>query len=143
MGPPDAILGVTEAFKKCTDKNKVNVGVGAYRDDQGKPFVLSCVREAEKRILNDCMDHEYSPIAGEAEFCKLSAQLAFGDKSKAIGSDSVSSVQTLSGTGALRIACAFLQRFMPGDKTVWLPSPTWGNHLPIAGDSGLGVKRYR
>ena len=45
MGPPDPILGVTVAFKADTDPNKMNLGVGAYRDDNGKPFVLSCVRK--------------------------------------------------------------------------------------------------
>ena len=44
MGPPDAILGVTEAFKKDTNPKKINLGVGAYRDDQGKPFILQCVK---------------------------------------------------------------------------------------------------
>ena len=45
MGPPDAILGVSEAFKKDTNSLKINLGVGAYRDDNGKPFVLDCVRK--------------------------------------------------------------------------------------------------
>lgn len=47
MGPPDPILGVTEAFKRDTNPKKMNLGVGAYRDDQGKPFVLSCVRKVQ------------------------------------------------------------------------------------------------
>lgn len=45
MGPPDPILGVTEAFKRDTNSKKMNLGVGAYRDDNGKPFVLNCVRK--------------------------------------------------------------------------------------------------
>uniref|UniRef100_A0A8C1N442 Aspartate aminotransferase, mitochondrial n=1 Tax=Cyprinus carpio TaxID=7962 RepID=A0A8C1N442_CYPCA len=50
MGPPDPILGVTEAFKRDTNPKKMNLGVGAYRDDQGKPFVLSCVRKVPSYI---------------------------------------------------------------------------------------------
>ena len=65
MGPPDAILGVSEAFKRCTDSNKMNLGVGAYRDDQGKPFVLPCVREAEAQIQAAQLDHEYLGITGK------------------------------------------------------------------------------
>lgn len=65
MGPPDAILGVSEAFKASNNPNKMNLGVGAYRDDQGKPFVLPCVREAERQILEAKMDHEYLGITGE------------------------------------------------------------------------------
>ena len=51
MGPPDAILGITEAFKKDTDPKKMNLGVGAYRDDNGKPYILDCVKEVNKFIL--------------------------------------------------------------------------------------------
>lgn len=52
MGPPDVILGITEAFKKDPDSNKVNLGVGAYRDDNGKPFVLPCVQKVSNFMSN-------------------------------------------------------------------------------------------
>ena len=65
MGPPDAILGVSEAFKRCEAPEKMNLGVGAYRDDNGKPFVLPSVREAERQILEAQMDHEYLGITGK------------------------------------------------------------------------------
>lgn len=68
MGPPDAILGVTEAYKRDQNPKKVNLGVGAYRDDQGKPFVLPSVRQAEQEIVNAKMDKEYAGIAGFAFF---------------------------------------------------------------------------
>ena len=45
LGPPDAILGITEAFKKDTKPEKINLGVGAYRDDSGKPYVLPTVKK--------------------------------------------------------------------------------------------------
>ena len=77
MGPPDPILGVTEAFKKDTNPKKMNLGVGAYRDDAGKPFVLPSVRKAEKKVVEASLNKEYAPIGGEAEFGKLSAELAF------------------------------------------------------------------
>lgn len=79
MGPPDAILGVTEAFKKDDNPKKMNLGVGAYRDDEGKPFVLPSVRKAEQIVLEKAMNHEYAPIGGEAQYGKLSANLAFGE----------------------------------------------------------------
>ena len=65
MGPPDAILGVSEAFKRCEAPEKMNLGVGAYRDDNGKPFVLPSVRAAEQQILEAQMDHEYLGITGK------------------------------------------------------------------------------
>lgn len=79
MGPPDAILGVTEAFKRDTNPKKINLGVGAYRDDNGKPYVLPTVLKAEQKILADKLDKEYSAIGGNGDFCKLSAGLALGE----------------------------------------------------------------
>lgn len=92
MGPPDAILGVTEAFKRNNDPNKINLGVGAYRDDNGKPYILPTVLQAEQNILNNHLDKEYSPIGGSAEFCKLSCELALG-QSDAIKSGATATVQ--------------------------------------------------
>lgn len=62
MGPPDPIIGLTEAYLKDTFPRKVNVGVGAYRDDTGKPYVLPCVREAERILMDQKLDMEYSGI---------------------------------------------------------------------------------
>ena len=62
LGPPDPIIGLNEAYAKDTFEQKVNVGVGAYRDDNGKPHVLQCVRDAEDIILKSNLDHEYSGI---------------------------------------------------------------------------------
>jgi len=142
MGPPDAILGVTENFKKDSNPNKINLGVGAYRDDNGKPFVLPSVRKAEVSLAGKLLDKEYSPISGTAEFCKASAALAFGADSEVMSSGRAATVQGISGTGALRIGSAFLSKFFPL-KTVWMPTPTWGNHIPIFKHVGMEVKHYR
>ncbi|KAG8740491.1 aspartate transaminase aat1, partial [Ceratobasidium sp. 428] len=75
-GPPDPILGVTEAFKADKDPRKINLGVGAYRDGDGKPYVLPSVKAAEERITAAKGDKEYLPITGLAEFTKLAAKLA-------------------------------------------------------------------
>ncbi len=63
---------------------KVNLGVGAYRTDDGKPFVLESVKKAEQSIANDGLDKEYAPISGVLDFCQASAKLAFGDNSRVI-----------------------------------------------------------
>ncbi|KAK7791952.1 hypothetical protein R5R35_002439 [Gryllus longicercus] len=143
MGPPDAILGVTEAYKKDTNTKKINLGVGAYRDDNGKPFVLPSVLEAEERLRQKNLDHEYAPIAGTAEFCKLSINLALGDGNEQVKNGLNATLQGISGTGSLRIGAAFLEKFFPGNKEVYLPTPSWGNHTPIFKHSGLNVKQYR
>eukprot|EP00698_Gefionella_okellyi_P006474 TRINITY_DN15808_c0_g1_i1.p1 TRINITY_DN15808_c0_g1~~TRINITY_DN15808_c0_g1_i1.p1 ORF type:complete len:420 (-),score=94.45 TRINITY_DN15808_c0_g1_i1:29-1288(-) len=141
-GPEDPILGLTVAFNKDTFEKKVNLGVGAYRDDNGKPFVLPSVREAEKRIFEKKLDHEYAPIAGAPGFSKEAAKLVFGEDSPALKDSRVASVQAISGTGALRVGFEFARRFM-GEIPIYLPNPSWGNHKNIIKDSRLQLKEYR
>jgi aspartate aminotransferase len=93
MGPPDIILGVTEAFKKDSNPNKVLLGAGAYRTDEGKPFILPSVRQANKLIEQADMDNEYGPIAGISAFTNASARLAFGENSEVIKSNRYATVQ--------------------------------------------------
>lgn len=143
MGPPDVILGVSEAYKKDSNPKKINLGVGAYRDDNGKPFVLPSVKKASQRLVEKNLDHEYSPIVGTAEFCKNSIKLALGEDSQHVAGGANATVQAISGTGALRIGGAFLASFFPGVKDIYLPTPSWGNHGPIFRHSGLNVKAYR
>jgi aspartate aminotransferase len=79
QAPEDPILGVTVAFNKDPSPMKVNLGVGAYRTEEGKPLVLNVVRQAEERLLADrTQNKEYQPITGVAQFNKLSAQLILG-----------------------------------------------------------------
>lgn len=94
MGPPDAILGITEAYKRDTNSKKVNLGVGAYRNDQGKPHVLPSVIKAEERLNELNLDKEYLPISGLPEFTAAAARLAFGDKSPVIADKLVTNDQT-------------------------------------------------
>ncbi|XP_030832115.1 aspartate aminotransferase, mitochondrial [Strongylocentrotus purpuratus] len=143
MGPPDPILGVSEAFKRDTNTNKINLGVGAYRDDEGKPFVLQSVKQAEDKVRNMSLDKEYLPITGLADFAKGAAKLAFGQDSQHLAEGRNVTVQTISGTGSLRVGGSFLQKFFPGNKVVYLPSPSWGNHTPIFKHAGLDVASYR
>ena len=135
LGPDDPILGVTIAFNKDTSPKKINLGVGAYRDDNGKPFVLECVREAERRIYEGKMNHEYAGIVGVPEFNKVARELALGKDSQVVKENRAVTIQTLSGTGALRVSGDFMNRFLDvPSKAVWLPKPTWGNHNVIFTD---------
>ena len=137
-GPKDPILGVSEAFRADSDSRKLNLGVGAYRDDNGKPVVLPSVLEASKMIVDQKMNNEYSPIEGDSEFVKLAVKLAFGESVPTLAA-----VQSLSGTGALRIIGTFIARYRLDTPTVLVPNPTWGNHHNIFNDSGLPTKTYR
>ncbi|XP_063683696.1 aspartate aminotransferase, mitochondrial-like [Bolinopsis microptera] len=141
MGPPDPIIGVTEAFNRDTNPNKMNVGVGAYRDDSGKPFVLPSVRAAEEKLLSQNLNHEYLPTHGCPHFRQAAKILAFGEDSVAVKENLVASAQSISGTGGLRIGGMFLKKFH-SSKQLYLPSPSWGNHTPIFKESGLEIKSY-
>lgn len=143
MGPPDFIHGVSEAFKKDTNPKKINLGVGAYRDDNGKPYVLPSVLKAEQIMMQKGLDKEYAPIAGSAEFCKLSIQLALGEDNAELKAGKVATVQAISGTGSVRLGCAFIKRFFPGTKELYISAPTWGNHKAVGEDSGLNVHYYK
>jgi len=143
MGPPDAILGVTEAFKKDTNPKKMNLGVGAYRDDAGKPYVLPSVKAAELQVVNSNMDKEYAGIIGVPDFFNAAIKLALGADSPALTEKRNVTTQAISGTGALRVGGNFFQKWYPGGKTVWLPTPSWGNHTPIMKHAGLNVAAYR
>ncbi|CAD6588007.1 MAG: aspartate transaminase aat1, partial [Tremellales sp. Tagirdzhanova-0007] len=141
--PPDPILGVTDAFKKDSAKNKVNLGVGMFRDEDGKPYVLGSVLKAEDLLHQKRLDKEYLPITGAGDFTKLASELAYGKDSKPLSEGRVAVSQSISGTGGLRIATGFLSMFYSGPKVVYLPDPTWGNHIPIVEQTGLKVMRYR
>ncbi|XP_075487565.1 aspartate aminotransferase 3, chloroplastic-like [Primulina tabacum] len=143
QAPEDPILGVTVAYNKDPSPVKLNLGVGAYRTEEGKPLVLNVVRKAEQMLVNDSSRvKEYLPIVGLADFNKLSAKLILGSDSPAIRENRVTTVQCLSGTGSLRVGGEFLARHYH-QRTMYIPVPTWGNHPKVFGLAGLSVKTYR
>jgi aspartate aminotransferase len=118
-------------------------GVGAYRDDKGKPYVLPSVKQAEKKIIESNLDKEYAGITGVPNFTKAALKLAYGSDSAPLSEDRIAVTQTISGTGALRIGGAFLERHYPGAKAIYIPTPSWANHNAVFKDSGLKVEKYR
>lgn len=142
VGPPDAILGLNTAFRADTNAQKVNLGVGAYRTEDGKPYVLPVVRRMEQKIVSDeNSNHEYIPQSGLKDFVSASARLALGADSNALAENRVSSVQALSGTGSLRLGLAFIHSFLGKDTPIYLPDPTWSNHHNIVVHTGLPEAR--
>ncbi|BFZ13091.1 hypothetical protein BsWGS_16130 [Bradybaena similaris] len=143
MGPPDAILGVTEAFKKDTSPKKMNLGAGTYRDDAGKPYVLPSVKKAEDELVKAGLDKEYAGITGIPDFYNAAIKLALGADSAVLANGLNVTTQAVAGTGALRIGANFFSRWYAKSKNVWLPTPTWGNHTPLFKHAGLNVNSYR
>eukprot|EP00898_Chlorokybus_atmophyticus_P006942 jgi/Chlat1/7249/Chrsp58S06902 len=143
QAPEDPILGVTVAYNKDSDSHKLNLGVGAYRTEEGKPLVLNVVRKVEQHLVNDrSRNKEYMPIAGLAAFNKLTAQLMLGADSPALREGLVVTMQCLSGTGSLRVGAEFLRGFHR-NPVVYLPDPTWGNHKKIFPAAGCQIRSYR
>jgi len=142
MAPADPILSLSNGYKTDTDKNKVNLGVGAYRCELGKPYVFPVVRLAESKIVADkSLDKEYAPIEGNADFLMGTRGVLFGWNHKDVTSGRVASAQTLSGTGALRVIAEFLKEQRPAP--IYVSNPTWGNHNSIFAKAGLDVRPYR
>ncbi|KAH7331345.1 hypothetical protein KP509_20G028300 [Ceratopteris richardii] len=139
--PRDPILGVTTAYLVDTHPSKINVGVGAYRNDEGKPVVLECVREAEKRIGGREL-MEYLPMGGSARFCELAVGLAYGEDTQVLKDKRVASIQALSGTGAVRLFAEFMKRFQL-EAEAYLPLPTWSNHHNVFRDANVNQHTYR
>ena len=114
--PPDAILGLTAAFKEDGNPDKINLGVGVYCDGQGQTPVLEAVKEAERRLLGDETTKSYLPIDGSPEYGRMVRDLLFE------GSDDprhAVTVQAPGGTGALRVAGDLIHRLSP-DAKVWM-----------------------
>ncbi|ORY79261.1 aspartate aminotransferase [Leucosporidium creatinivorum] len=150
LNPPDAIFKLTADYKADTFDKKVNLGVGAYRDNAGKPFVLPVVRKAKILIANDeTLDHEYLPIAGLPAFTSATGKLIFGEDSPALKEGRVSTIQTISGTGANHYGAAFLERFYgpwagktKEEKVIYVSNPTWANHKSIFNSVGCTPVDY-
>lgn len=140
--PADPILSLSIGYKTDTFPQKVNLGIGAYRCEQGKPYVFPVVRKAEEMIVaNKTLDKEYSPIDGDAAFNKGARMVLFGWDHKDVTSGRVVSAQTLSGTGALRILGDFLNKHRPAP--IYVSDPTWGNHNAVFKTAGIDVRKYR
>eukprot|EP00928_Gymnodinium_smaydae_P064568 TRINITY_DN47863_c0_g1_i1.p1 TRINITY_DN47863_c0_g1~~TRINITY_DN47863_c0_g1_i1.p1 ORF type:complete len:455 (+),score=45.46 TRINITY_DN47863_c0_g1_i1:174-1367(+) len=144
MAPLDPILGMSQRFQADTDERKVNVSIGAYRTDEGKPLVLSCVKKAERMLLeDDSLNKEYLPQRGDMSFAGLCQKMVFGEGSPLLEEGRVATVQSLSGTGALRVGGAFIKKFAPEGTTVYVSTPTWGTHNSIMAHADVPVKSYR
>lgn len=139
MPPPDKILALMPIFRQDNRPQKLDLGVGVYRDSSGITPVLRAVREAETRILQGQTTKAYIGPAGDAAFCDLMTKLVFADEAPA---DRIRAIQTPGGAGALTVLCGLIAKASP-NATLLVPDPTWVNHLSIIEDYGLAVKRWR
>ena len=140
--PADPILGLTEEFKNDPRTDKINLGVGIYKTNEGVTPILKCVKKAEEIILKEETTKSYLPIVGTPEYGKLVRELVFGADSEVIASDRARTTQAPGGTGALRVGADFLKQQNVTGK-IWISDPTWANHFQVFGKAGLETAKYR
>lgn len=139
--PADPILGLTEEFKKDPRTEKINLGVGIYKNEAGETPVLATVKKAEAALLESEKTKSYLTIEGTAEYGLAVQKLLFGDESKIVTQKLAKTAQAPGGTGALRVAGEFIKRQI-GDVKVWINNPTWANHHGVFNAAGLETTQY-
>jgi len=145
--PPIEVFKLSRDFQDDTNPQRVSLGVGAYRTDDGKPWILPVVKKAETQLAKDVeaevINHEYLPVLGMESFAANATKMLLGSESKALKEGRAFGVQSLSGTGALRNGGDFLTKQL-GKKICYVSDPTWGNHNMIFRDAGFQeVRKYR
>ncbi|KAL3315551.1 Golgi Transport [Cichlidogyrus casuarinus] len=142
QAPGIEVFALVEAFKKDAFDKKVNLAIGAYRDDDGKPWVLPVVNEVEKSMAEDAtLNHEYLPITGLESFCLASIKLLLGDDHPKIANGHADGIQALGGTGCIFLGLQFLSCIM-GFKHLYISKPTWPNHRGIGQQLGMEIHEY-
>ncbi|MBU1391547.1 MAG: aspartate/tyrosine/aromatic aminotransferase [Gammaproteobacteria bacterium] len=141
LAPADPILGLTDTFKADPRQDKVNLGVGIYKDEAGQTPVLTSVKKAEAILLEQEKTKNYLGIEGVQAYNHVVQTLLFGEGCALITSGRAATAQAPGGTGALRIAAEFLLR-NTDSHTIWVSNPTWANHQNIFETAGLAVKEY-
>ncbi|WP_343618286.1 amino acid aminotransferase [Ralstonia sp.] len=137
---PDPLWGLTAAFRADPRPDKVDLVVGVYRDDSGQTPVMAAVKAAEERLAAAGASKAYRGLAGNADFNAALATLLLGNDVGRLSRQHT--MQTVGGTGALRLLADFIAVASPGVR-VWVSDPGYVNHVPIMRAAGLAVDRYR
>ncbi|MBP2197124.1 amino acid aminotransferase [Pantoea cypripedii] len=140
--PADPILGLADLFRADDRPNKINLGIGVYKDETGKTPVLTSVKKAEQYLLENETTKNYLSIDGLADFARCTQELLFGKESTLVTAGRACTAQTPGGTGALRVAADFLAN-QTNVKRVWVSNPSWPNHKNVFNAAGLEVCDYQ
>ncbi|CEL00999.1 hypothetical protein ASPCAL00591 [Aspergillus calidoustus] len=142
--PPDAIFELTKLYNADPSPQKVNLGQGTYKDENGQPWILPAVAAAKEKVRD--ANHEYLPILGLAEFRARAVELLLGNGAEVIKDGRVASCQALSGTGALHTAGTMLYRAAQTAgrdiPTVYITKPSWSNHRQVFESVGFPVREF-
>ncbi|MBH2563965.1 aspartate/tyrosine/aromatic aminotransferase [Serratia marcescens] len=139
--PADPILGLTDIFRADARPNKINLGIGVYKDETGKTPVLTSVKKAEQYQLENETTKNYLGIEGIPAFASCTQALLFGKESPIVADRRARTAQTPGGTGGLRVAADFIAN-QTSAKRIWISNPSWPNHKNVFSAVGLEVLEY-
>lgn len=139
--PPDPLLGLIAAYRKDPRENKIDLGVGVFKDANGHTRLLDSVKQAEKKLFEIEDTKTYLGPPGVTGFNQAMSTLLYGKDHAVLKDDRVMTIQTPGGTGGLRVAADFIQRVDPGAK-VWMTNPTWANHNALFPAAGLTIEHF-
>jgi len=140
--PPDPVFGLIHGFLANEHPKKVLLGVGIYKGEDGKPYILEAVKKAERKHLESQVDKEYAFPDGYPAFRQHAIELSWGKDHTAIKENRVASMQTVSGTGGLNLGFRLLKKFFPRSKA-YVPNPTWSLHHNIIKATGHELTYFR
>lgn len=137
--PPDAILKLINEHRDDPRDNKIDLGVGVYRDAEGRTPILETVKKAERWLVAGQSTKAYVGSGGDPQFNAAMQDMIFGAESAA--NNRLTTVQTPGGSGSLRVAAGLILRARPA-ASVWASDPTWANHVPLLGGAGISLQTY-
>ena len=136
--PPDPILKLIAEHNNDVRANKIDLGVGVYRDASGVTPIMKVVKVAEEYLLNKQKSKAYIGLAGDTAFNQAMQDLVID---QSVNDDSHVTIQTAGGSTSLRVAIELMKR-SSNKVSVWVSEPTWNNHIPILESVGIGIQKY-
>ncbi|GLQ20697.1 aromatic amino acid transaminase [Algimonas porphyrae] len=139
--PPDAIIALMQQCQADDRPDKIDLGVGVYKDSAGNIPIMQAVKMAETQIVADEKTKTYVGTTGRVTYREYMLSLVLGAEHPALQAGRIASTQAAGGSGALRIGAQLAFTAAP-DASVWVSTPTWANHIPLIGSAGFAMKSY-
>lgn len=139
--PADPILRLMQEFRTDCHPQKVDLGVGVYKDEQGRTPLMQAVDRAQRILVEAELSKTYIGSSGSLLFNEQITRLVLGAGLAAYLQDRLAVAQTPGGCGALRMGAEFIKSCQPRAR-IWVSDPTWANHIPLLGGAGLQLESY-